>query len=567
MKNSEKKIAPCPIDGGEQIPETENITPTDAENVADGAESHAPEPAAEIGEAATAVAEIDAPATKAGKNKKPRGRIIKSVTRRMILNYFLFATVVLLMMWVLLLFGLNGFYDAIMRDDIHSIGSAAAAAFPKRGDDNGMTVFYRDKLSEIARTNSASFIVFKRDGNELKPVIVVDAIGQSSDTVNENASILRLINSLDYESILKSDIDTGMADTEYGKLVYYCSEHWVDTDEGPTFMYMIAMKSNNALLVNAGKVLLLFVFCTIVVLVLAFVCALFAARYQTKCLTEFTRNAKRVADGDYDVEFTGYGYYEYDTLATALNSAKKRLKSTEQLQRDLIANVSHDMRTPITIIRAYAEMIRDLPQDEKKREKITETIIAEADKLTTFTDDVLNYSRLSSGVTEFNFEDCDISAAAEDILKRFDYFKERDGVKFETEIDSDLIVHCDKNRIEQVMYNFIGNAFNYCGDDKVIIVRVKNMNGTARVEITDHGKGIAPEEQESIWNRYYRAARSKRTTVGSGLGLSICYNILKAHGVEFGVNSELDKGSTFWFEMKIVKPCGGGVLKKLRINN
>ena len=86
MKNSEKKIAPCPIDGGEQIPETENITPTDAENAADGAESHVSEPAAEIGEAATAVAEIDAPATKAGKNKKPRGRIIKSVSRRMILN-------------------------------------------------------------------------------------------------------------------------------------------------------------------------------------------------------------------------------------------------------------------------------------------------------------------------------------------------------------------------------------------------------------------------------------------------------------------------------------------------
>lgn len=500
------------------------------------------------------LADTDAPEGK----KKKRGRLIKTVPKRMILNYFLFATVVLLMMWILLLFGLNGFYDAMMRDDLHRVGRQAAAAFPKRGDDNGMMLFYRNKLAEIARANSASFIVFKSGEDGLKPVVVVDAIGQSSDTVHDDDTVLRLVNSLDYESILKSDVDTGVANTEYGELVYYCSEHLVDTDDGPAIMYMIALKSNDALIVNAGKILILLVFCTIAVLVLAYVCALFAARYQTKCLTAFTRNAKRVAEGDYDVKFTGYGYYEYDTLATALNSAKERLKSTEQLQRDLTANVSHDMRTPVTIIRAYAEMIRDLPMDDKKRKNTADTIIAEADKLTGLISDVLDYSRLSSGVTEFNYEDCDISAVATSVLQRFDYFKERDGVTFETDIDKELTVHCDKAKIEQVMYNFIGNAFNYCGKDKVIIVRVKNIGNAVRVEVTDHGKGIAPDEIDSIWNRYYRTARSKRNSVGSGLGLSICQNILKAHGVPFGVLSEQNKGSTFWFEMKLVKPCGGG---------
>ena len=131
--------------------------------------------------------------------------------------------------------------------------------------------------------------------------------------------------------------------------------------------------------------------------------------------------------------------------------------------------------------------------------------------------------------------------------------RERDGIKLEHEIADGVIVSCDKQKIEQVLYNLLTNAINYCGDDKTVILRLKAVDGKARVEVSDHGRGIAADELDAVWNRYYRAARSKRTAVGSGLGLSICKSVLTMHNAEFGVLSEVGEGSTFWFELDTIK--------------
>ena len=203
-------------------------------------------------------------------------------------------------------------------------------------------------------------------------------------------------------------------------------------------------------------------------------------------------------------------------------------------------------------------MLRDMPVDEEKRKRTTEVIISETERLTALTDDVLNYSKLQSGVTEFKFEPCDMSQTARSVLLQFDIYRDRDGIKLSDEIDKKAVVNCDKKRIEQVLYNLIINAINYCGDDKNIILRVKNTNDKVRVEVEDHGKGISPEDRDAVWDRYYRTAHASRTAVGSGLGLSICKNILTAHNALFGVESEEGKGSTFWFELDSARCKGGG---------
>ena len=220
------------------------------------------------------------------------------------------------------------------------------------------------------------------------------------------------------------------------------------------------------------------------------------------------------------------------------------------MQKELIANVSHDFRTPLTMIKAYASMIREISGDNKeKRDAHAGIIIDEADRLSALVEDVLDLSKLRSGVglqapTVFN-----LSETVYRIADRFAYLKVTLGYVFECEIEEDLYAFADRERIEQVIYNLIGNAVNYTGEDKTVRIRLFRAHGGARIEVEDTGSGIAEEEKQTIWERYYRSKEAhKRPVKGTGLGLSIVKSILVRQGCPFGVESELGKGSTFWVE-------------------
>ena len=128
---------------------------------------------------------------------------------------------------------------------------------------------------------------------------------------------------------------------------------------------------------------------------------------------------------------------------------------------------------------------------------------------------------------------------------------EREGYEFEIEHDADVLCEGDEQRLEQVLRNFIDNAVNYSGDSRRIIIRQRNLERTVRIEVVDFGVGIEKEKLPLVFDRYYRDERTKRDVTGTGLGLSIVKEILRLHGMRFGVQSELGKGSTFWFEIKI----------------
>ena len=492
---------------------------------------------------------------------KKRARLIPTITARTMFNYCVFGAIILALLWIVFVSGLLWFYNALMRDDVRKVGIAASDAFPKRADDKSMLVLYRARLSEIARTNSIAAVVFDvADDGTVKIVMTVDAIGNSAIEGESNAVFESILSEINLRYVFSTRDGVGNIKTSYGSFVCYGSEHTVEHDHGCSTLGLLVLKPYDIFNYQTNKMLILLIICTVIVLILACVCAYFASRYQTKRLKSFTVNAQRLAAGDYDIKFDGYGYKEYEILAAALNDAKDTAVRSEKLQRDIIANVSHDIRTPLTIIRANAEMLRDMPLDEKKRKRTAEAVMSETDRLTVLVNDILNYSRLQAGVIDFEFAPCDISNVAKTVVKQFDALKKRDGISISANVEKGVIVDCDKQRIEQVFYNLISNACNYCGDDRAVIVKLYTVDGRARVEVTDHGKGIAHDELDSVWDRYYRTAHAQRTAVGSGLGLSICKTILTAHSARFGVQSELGNGSTFWFELDISMPAknGGG---------
>lgn len=298
-----------------------------------------------------------------------------------------------------------------------------------------------------------------------------------------------------------------------------------------------------------------FVLITLIVLLLAMGLSFVLARKLSNPIRSIASAAKNIATDGYDKDKadTG-GFAELELLSKSLDYASDEIAQVQNLRRELIANTSHDLRTPLTMIKAYAEMIRDLSGDNpEKREEHLNVIITEADRLTRLVGDLLELSRLESDFTQLEIEDTSLSECIDETVRKFDLIRETQGYIFEVNIGGDFIVEADKFRLTQVLYNLISNAVAHVGVDKKVVVTLFSESADhCRVEITDHGVGIPKEELPHIWERYYRTAEShKRSHIGTGLGLSIVKNILTAHGSEFGVSSTVGKGTTFFFKMKL----------------
>lgn len=280
--------------------------------------------------------------------------------------------------------------------------------------------------------------------------------------------------------------------------------------------------------------------------------SLFMARAISRPIMKITKSARELAEGDLNVKFDGSGYEEAEALASTLNYASGEISKVDSLRRELIANISHDLRTPLTMVKAYAEMIRDLSGDNpEKRAEHLNVIIQESDRLALLVNDILDLSKIESGNQIVTPSEFDITEKLKEVLGRYTLLSEQQGYVFTLEADENITVNADVLKIEQVLYNLINNAVNYSGDNREIIIRQKNLPDRVRIEITDHGEGIEEELLPVIFDRYYRAEKSRRDVIGTGLGLSIVKAILKAHSYPFGVESKMGEGSTFWFEITL----------------
>jgi len=294
------------------------------------------------------------------------------------------------------------------------------------------------------------------------------------------------------------------------------------------------------------------IYITVILIILSVFLAFFISRKISQPIIKINDSAKELGKGNYDIKFEGKGYLEISELNSTLNYAAKELSKVESLRRELIANVSHDLRTPLTMITGYGEVIRDIP-GENTPENV-QIIIDEAKRLTDLVNDMLDISKLQSGIQELDKRDFNITETIREVLKRYTKLTEQDGYRIEFIYDDDVYVNADEIKIVQVIYNLINNAITYTGKDKFVEVRQKLMKGHVRIEVIDTGEGISEENLPLIWDRYYKVDKThKRASIGTGLGLSIVKMILDMHDLEYGVISKEGQGSTFWFELSTIK--------------
>lgn len=290
---------------------------------------------------------------------------------------------------------------------------------------------------------------------------------------------------------------------------------------------------------------------SVLMLILALFLALAMSKTISRPIAKLNNSAKALAAGRYDADFSvASGCSEVENLSETLAYAAKEISKVDRMQKELIANISHDLRTPLTLIKGYGEVMRDIP-GEMTSENM-QVVIDETERLSSLVSDLVDVSKFNAGNQTLERSDFDLSETVSKTLGRYSRLTERDGYRILLDSKGSLVVNADKTRILQVIYNLINNAVNYAGEDKTVAVSTGVNGEYARVEVTDHGEGIPPEKLPLIWDRYYKIdGVHRRAAIGTGLGLSIVKNIINLHGGRYGVTSTVGEGSTFWFELKL----------------
>lgn len=265
-------------------------------------------------------------------------------------------------------------------------------------------------------------------------------------------------------------------------------------------------------------------------------------------LIAINAHAKQLDTGVYQPTDRTETYAEALELEETLTRAAENIRKADKAKRDLISNVSHDLRTPLTMISGYGEMMIDLP--EEKTDENIRVIVDESKRLNNLVNDLLDLSRLQDGRIVLKKEYFEINEFINEQMKKYEVYRVQSGYMFEVHLDHEMTVFADRSRLAQVFNNFLINAINYGGDTKHIVITASCSEKGVRISVKDFGPGIAKADLDNIWDRYYKVDREHvRSSSGSGIGLSICRQLLELHGFAYGVDSKEGEGSTFWFEV------------------
>lgn len=480
---------------------------------------------------------------------KSKNKDSKSLSFMLWVYFVAFAVVIFVILWFMQVVLLQTYYSTMKKAETAQIGTEVENIFKNALD-------YKDQIDKTAYKNSASIYIFNMNGELFYTNTsygILNYYGQSQ------AGTLAQMPGRNV-SIDISDVAAKIAESPNKKIsytleidrlksqIYVYGKTIPDTD----YCYVILM-SIDPIDATSNVITSQLIYVTIISLIISTVISLFMSKKISRPIRKMNDSAKKLSKGDYNIVFEKCGYEELDELADTLNKATKSLERTDEVKRELIANVSHDLKTPLTMIKAYSEMIRDLSGDNKeKREQHLQVIIDETDRLTRLVNDMMDLSKVESGIVTINKENINFSELASSLIDRIKLSNIDTEHNIEYSIPKDLYVYADKTKIEQVLYNLIINAIKHSGEGKRnILVKVTATQKRVKVEVIDDGVGISKEDLEHIWDRYYKASESfTRNVQGSGLGLSIVKNILIKNSSDFGVESEIGKGSNFWFDLE-----------------
>ena len=489
------------------------------------------------------------------KKEEDAHRRSRSIKWKIYAYLVLFTAIILLLLWLCQVVFLDDIYKTIKIGEIHL---AAHELTAKIDSDN-----FAEEAETCARRGELCLLVLKMiDENTAAELVSVETLPNCAihnTDRNSKFTLYDLARANGGELIRRYRFDPA-------KRVYYTVEDDLyksapDSEESIIYTLITQNSAGDSILLLLNSVIspveatvktlnILLAVISALLLLLALALATVISRRIARPIVRINETAKQLAVGKYDVNFPSSSYREIDELAGTLNYAASELSKVETLRRELIANISHDLRTPLTMIEGYGEVMRDLP-GENTPENV-QIIIDEANRLSSLVSDMLDLSRLHAGAVEFRPVPLNLTELIRSTLTRYNKLCASDGYVIDFLCDRDVTVSGDATRLNQVIYNLVNNAVTYTGADKRVTVEQTIHDGRVRISVTDTGEGIPPEKLEMIWDRYYKGENAhRRPSVGTGIGLSIVKSIMELHHGTYGVASTEGVGSTFWVEMDV----------------
>lgn len=451
----------------------------------------------------------------------------------------LFSIAILLLLWMFQIVFLKPFYRNTRINDVRYVASVI--------EDN----LKKDTLSEgvvkLVIQNNVCISVYNEQGDQ---VYFVDTLGVNCFILSQNhqdnpyfmnqyIEQAKIVSGTDFYFYMTSTNN----DSE---MMFYGKEVIADFTS-----YFVFVNAPIEPLDSTIKILQdQFGYVSIAVFVLSTFVALIIASRLSKPLQSMVKSAKKLAGGDVKVEFDHSDYTEFSELAQTLNYATQEMAKMDELRKDLIANVSHDIKTPLTTIKAYAEMIKEISGSNKeKRNEHLDIILAEASHLDILVSDMLKLSQFNQPELLINTTTVHLKSMIENIVQLFYGTVKNLNVGIVMNVDEALIVYCDEVKVGQVIFNYINNALSHVGKDRRVYINAVVKKDMARIEVVDHGRGIQADDLPYIWDRYYKIDKNfTRSDTGSGLGLAIVKSICLAHDLNFGVTSD-DKETKFYVDL------------------
>ena len=478
-------------------------------------------------------------------------------------SFAIFLAVAIAVTWFFQIFLLNFMYERIQRKEIKKAAETLAAslesenleeiAYELSADSNMGIMIYR------IESGKATKILPEKNADRQLFLIPPDRISELYQSVKNDPDQTRLtkvtfggqeVETTFWEELFshRSGLSKDGVPPEAMSLLYIRVIKGSNGSEYVVFLNLQLLPLDST--VNTLKRQFLWI--TVILILASVLISVYLSDRILRPIRKINKAAEKLGEGDYQADFSGKGYRETQELAKTLHYAAEELSRTDQLQKELIANISHDLRTPLTMIRAYSEVMRDIP-GENTPENI-QVVIDETNRLSELVTDLLDLSRIQSGTQKPKMESFDLTELTREVLGRYDSLIKVQGYRILSETGSEpTFVYADRGMLLQVIYNLINNAINYTGTDKTVTVRQTVSNGEVRVDISDTGEGIPEEQIPLIWDRYYKVDRVHRTSrIGTGLGLSIVKNILELHHARYGVESKVGEGSRFWFALPTV---------------
>lgn len=459
-----------------------------------------------------------------------------SLTLKIFLYFIIFAFLIVGIFWILEIAVLDEFYAESKKQNCYDIAHYIEEDLKKYNslEIDSDIIEIREKFRIIESDNEMSLWLVRRNSNHLLSYIYGGNI--PSNTI-EN-----LWSNID-RSNMKENFEEMESNFIFSKIITL-------SDKSEVLLVLVARIVPIDSIVQVWR--RQFYVISIIILSLTAVFATVVSRNVSRPIASLNKAAKSLAKGKYDAKFEAYDYAEIKELADTLSYAQSELSKLDRYQKDLVANVSHDLRTPLTLIAGYSEMMKDYPSEMTKEN--LQIIVDEAKRLTALVNDILSLTNMQNNAVKYQKENYNLTENIEAIISRNAKLLSSVNCKVVFEKEQDVIINADGQKIEIAIYNFLNNAVNYCGEDKLVIVRQEIVNNVVRISFIDHGIGIEQKHINDIWNRYYKVGKNHNRGIGgSGLGLSIVKAVLEGHGFEYGVKSEVGVGSEFWFSAPIIE--------------